>query len=59
MDAEQLPTVTLPRVNGVSRMIDAPRSIAVHFTREPTDDELRALHELVRAAALIIVLPEA
>ncbi len=30
---------------GVNRMGDNPQAILVHFNREPTDDELRALHD--------------
>jgi hypothetical protein len=41
----------LPPVSGVSRDAEHPHALVVYFRREPTDDELRALHELVRANA--------
>lgn len=39
----------LPQVMGVSRDAECSTALAVFFRREPTDDEMRALHELVRA----------
>lgn len=39
----------LPRVSGVSRDAECPKALVVFFQREPTDDEMRALHELLRA----------
>lgn len=37
-----------PRATGVSRMVDNSKALLVSFVREPTDDELRALHERLR-----------
>jgi len=33
------------RINGVSRMFDNDKALLVHFSRKPTDDELRVFHD--------------
>lgn len=38
------------KVNGVGRDPENARVINVFFSREPTDDEMRAFHDAVRAA---------
>lgn len=38
----------LPPVMGVSRDAECPKSLTVFFRREPTDDEMRALHDWLR-----------
>lgn len=38
-----------PTVIGVSRMFDNKRAALICFDREPTDDELRDMHETLRA----------
>lgn len=38
-----------PRVRGVGRMADEPRALLVLLTEIPTDDELRSMHEFLRA----------
>lgn len=48
-EAPKAEPVTLPRVYGVGRDAEYPRALLVDFDRVPTDDELRALHELVRS----------
>lgn len=40
----------LPGACGVSRMWDNEKAVLVSFERKPTDDELRALHDLLAAA---------
>ena len=37
-----------PRIVGVSRVADDPRTLAVHFSAEPSNDDLRALHRFDR-----------
>ena len=37
------------RVRGVGRVADEPRAILVMLTERPTDDEVRALHDYLRA----------
>lgn len=37
------------RVLGVSRVADNSRAMLVSLDREPTDDELRRLHDLLRS----------
>lgn len=37
-----------PRIVGVSRVAGEPRTLAVHFNAEPTDDDLLALHNFDR-----------
>lgn len=36
---------------GVTRMGDNPKAVLVSFRSEPTDDDLRALHEALRPAS--------
>lgn len=36
---------------GVTRMVDNPKAVLVSFRSEPTDDDLRALHEALRPAS--------
>lgn len=40
---------TMPKVNGVGRDPGHDRAITVYFDRKLSDDELRALHEFLRA----------
>jgi hypothetical protein len=37
-----------PRALGVSRTYEHPNTVLVAFDREPTDDDLRALHKVLR-----------
>jgi hypothetical protein len=37
-----------PKVRGVSRMGDNPKALLVCFDREPSDDDIRALHEALK-----------
>lgn len=37
---------------GISRMGDNANALLLHFDRRPTDDEMRAVHEVVKEAAL-------
>lgn len=39
----------LPVVDGVGRDADNPRCLIVYTRTEPTDDEMRALHEMLVA----------
>jgi len=48
-EAPKAEPVALPRVYGVGRDAEYPRALLVDFDRVPTDDELRALHDLVRS----------
>ncbi|MGF6806250.1 hypothetical protein OKW30_001376 [Paraburkholderia sp. Clong3] len=43
--------VTLPRVHGVSRIADNPCALMVLLMREPSDDDLRAIHDVLAARA--------
>ena len=36
-------------MSGVSRAAEYPKALIVFFERDPTDDQMRALHELVRS----------
>lgn len=45
------PRAALPKVWGVAREADSPNTLCVMFDERPTDDELRELHELLRAHA--------
>jgi hypothetical protein len=38
------------RPQGVSRLKDNPYALLVSFNRAPTDDELRSIHDYLRAA---------
>lgn len=40
-----------PHVLGVGRMFDNKKALLVSMEREPTDDELRAFHDALRAVA--------
>ena len=46
-EARRNKSARLPRVSGVSRDAECPKALIVFFEREPTDDQMRALHELV------------
>lgn len=37
------------RVRGVGRVADEPRALLVLLSERPTDDEIRSLHEYLRA----------
>lgn len=37
-----------PRLSGVGRILENPRAVALYFEREPTDEELQALHDRLR-----------
>ena len=39
-----------PGAVGISRDAESPKSLLIAFDREPTDDEMRALHDGLRAA---------
>jgi len=43
--------VTLPRVHGVSRIADNPCALMLLLMREPSDDDLRAIHDAISARA--------
>jgi len=43
--------MSLPRAMHVGRQPDDPRTLFVIFDREPTDDEMEAVHALLREAA--------
>ena len=36
-----------PKLAGVSRLVDSPQAVALHFDRELSDDEMRWLHETI------------
>lgn len=40
------------QLRGVFRPIDSPKSLQFVFNRQPTDDELRALHDHMREKVL-------
>jgi hypothetical protein len=45
------------RCNGVGRNAEWPKSLIFYFSRIPTDDEMRFLHDVMKRAAHLI--PEA
>lgn len=42
---------------GIGRMLDSQQAIVIHFNRPPTDEELSALHELLRYASDVLAPP--
>jgi hypothetical protein len=48
-EAPRDPAVKLV-VRGVGRVADEPRAILVLLNERPTDDEMRAIHDLLRAS---------
>ena len=40
--------VPIPPVRGISRLADNPRAVVLSLDRPPTDDEMRAIHNLLR-----------
>jgi hypothetical protein len=40
------------RCQGVSRDVGNERALSFYFSRRPTDDELRLLHQVMQRAAL-------
>lgn len=53
-EASQTPAqqdmVSVPKVWGVSRMFDNPKALLVCFDSVPTDDELRAVQDVLAAS---------
>lgn len=45
------------KVQGVSRVADNEKALLVSFTRRPTDDEIRTLHDLLRELRISKLIP--
>lgn len=41
------------KVNGIMRDAEDPRALVLYLSREPSDDELRAIHDAARAFGLV------
>lgn len=46
------------KARGVVRDAENPKALTVMFDREPTDDELRAIHEYISMVGLMIDPPK-
>ena len=46
---DRKPSITLPKLHGLYRVDKAPKAVELVFDRPLTDDEMRNLHDYVRA----------
>jgi hypothetical protein len=51
--AQGAEAVALPKVHGISRMADNPCALLLLLMREPTDDDLRAIHARLAAPTVL------
>ena len=42
------PKMSEQKVQGISRMSDDKRALIIHLSVEPTDDEIRSIHDYLR-----------